>query len=446
MVAQEEGLDCAGIMNEGKIFLAKLAHGLIGEENSYLLGALLVTKFHQLAMGRQELAAAGRRPFTLYIDEFHNFVTPSVASILASARKYRLSLVLAHQEIRQLWDQDPAVASAVLTNPCTRICFRVGDWDAKKLADGFASFTAADLQSLGVGEAICRVERAEHDFTITTKPAPAVAAALADERRAEITNRSRARYARPRAEVETILQAIHADVATAAPDVPARGAEPPAKTQPEAPAPLPETTPEAPAASTPPTRTKSRLSVVPAPPTAGRGGREHKYLQHLVKRLAEDRGFLAVIEKPILSGAGSVDVSLEKGDRRIACEISVTTDPDHEVDNLQKCLAGGYETAVALSKDPKAIRKLRDRASTVLEPSTLERLRFFLPEEMVIFLDELAAAEASGESTVRGYRVKRRYQVVDPNDAELKKQAIARVLGNASRKVNDRRDRNGSNS
>ena len=145
MVAQREGLDFSGIMNEGKIFLAKLAHGLIGEENSFLLGALLVTKFHQLAMGRQEMAASGRRPFTLYIDEFHNFVTPSVASILSAARKYRLGLVLAHQEMRQLWDQDAAVGSAVLTNPCTRICFRVGDWDAKKLAEGFSSFNATDL-------------------------------------------------------------------------------------------------------------------------------------------------------------------------------------------------------------------------------------------------------------------------------------------------------------
>lgn len=430
MVAQREGLDFSGIMNDGKIFLAKLAHGLIGEENSYLLGALLVTKFHQLAMGRQEIAAAGRRPFTLYIDEFHNFVTPSVASILSAARKYRLGLVLAHQEMRQLWDQDAAVGSAVLTNPCTRICFRVGDWDAKKLAEGFSSFNATDLQSLGVGEAICRVERAEHDFTLKTEPPPTVDPGVAEARREEITHRSRARFAKPRTEVEALLNAARTDAQNAdEPKPAAKSTAPlqPPSAAPSSPVPSPPGTTEA--LVRPTTEKKGRLSVVTSPPVLGRGGRQHKYLQHLVKRLAEDRGYRAVIEQPILSGAGSVDVSLEKGERRIACEISVTTETDHEIDNIQKCLAGGYETVVALSSDPKVVRRLKERAAPVLEPETFSRIRFLQPEDLVVFLDELAAGEASGEATVRGYRVKRRYQPVSPEEAEMRKQAIAQVLG-----------------
>ncbi len=441
MVAQREGLDFGSIMNDGKIFLAKLAHGLIGEENSYLLGALLVTKFHQLAMGRQEMAAAGRRPFTLYIDEFHNFVTPSVASILSAARKYRLGLVLAHQEMRQLWDQDANVGSAVLTNPCTRICFRVGDWDAKKLAEGFSSFNATDLQSLGVGEAICRVERAEHDFTLKTNAPTVVDPTLAETRREEVVRRSRAHYARPRPEVEGILAAARTDALPA--DEPkiaaklsttteARRVEPPeAEAPPRTVAGSAENT-----GHTPPEK-KIRPAVV-SPPVLGRGGREHKYLQHLVKRLAEDRGYRAVIEAPILAGAGSVDVSLEKGERKIACEISVTSETDHEIDNIQKCLAGGYETVVALSSDPKTVRRLKERATLILEPETLERIRFLQPEDLVLFLDELAAGEARGETTVRGYRVKRRYQAVSAEDAEMRKQAIAKVLGGRTKARRER--------
>src|ERR1019366_7247490 len=122
---------------------------------------LLVSKFQQLAMSRQQTAAALRRNFYLYIDEFQNFATPSMAAILSGARKYRLGLILAHQELHQLSCNAPAVASAVATNPYTRVCFRLGDEDAKKLASGFVSFEAIDLQNLGVGEAICRVERAE---------------------------------------------------------------------------------------------------------------------------------------------------------------------------------------------------------------------------------------------------------------------------------------------
>jgi hypothetical protein len=118
MVAQKKNrFDLGAVMNEGKIFLAKLSQGAIGEENAYLLGTLLVSKFHQLAMSRQEISAAERRNFYLYIDEFHNFVTPSMAAILSGARKYRLGLILAHQELQQLVSRDADVASAVIANP-----------------------------------------------------------------------------------------------------------------------------------------------------------------------------------------------------------------------------------------------------------------------------------------------------------------------------------------
>jgi hypothetical protein len=175
MVAQKESrLDFAKIMDEGKIILARLSHGAIGEENAYLLGTLLVSKLHQMALGRQKQKESDRRHFWLYIDEFQNFATPSMAAILTGARKYRLGLVLAHQELRQLDGRASDVAGAVMANAYTRICFRVGDEDAKKLAGGFTLFEQADLQNLGTGEAICRVEKAEGDFNLRTIPLPAV--------------------------------------------------------------------------------------------------------------------------------------------------------------------------------------------------------------------------------------------------------------------------------
>ena len=103
MVAQRENrIDFAKIMDGGKIFLAKLSQGTLGEENSYLLGSLLVAKFYQLVMSRQAIEASQRRPFWLYIDEFHHFVCSSMSSILTGARKYRLGLTLAHQELKQI--------------------------------------------------------------------------------------------------------------------------------------------------------------------------------------------------------------------------------------------------------------------------------------------------------------------------------------------------------
>ena len=159
-------------MDEGKILLAKLPHGTIGEENSYLLGTLLVTKFYQVVMGRQRQEASQRRPFWLYLDEFHNFVTPSMASILSGARKYKLGLILAHQDLKQLSSRDSEVESSVISNPYTRVCFRLGDQDARKLSEGFTHFDSNDLQSLGIGEAIARVERSDSDFNLLTDLVP----------------------------------------------------------------------------------------------------------------------------------------------------------------------------------------------------------------------------------------------------------------------------------
>src|SRR5437660_6451367 len=167
MVSQPENrLYFAHIMDSGKVFLAKLSQGLLGKENSYLLGTLLVSKFQQLAMARQSKQQALRKEFWVYIDEFHNFITPSMAEILAGARKYRVGLILAHQELRQL-QRDSEVASAVMSNPYTRVVFRVGDDDARKLADGFGFFESRDLQNLETGQAIARVERSDFDFNLS---------------------------------------------------------------------------------------------------------------------------------------------------------------------------------------------------------------------------------------------------------------------------------------
>lgn len=368
MVAQKENrFDLAGIMNEGKIFLAKLAQGAIGEENAYLLGTLLVSKFQQLAMSRQQTAAALRRNFYLYIDEFHNFVTPSMAAILSGARKYRLGLILAHQELQQLTSRDADVASAVIANPYTRICFRLGDFDAKKLADGFSFFGAKDLQNLQVGEAICRVERAEFDFNLKTRPLPVIDAETARKRREQLVALSREHYARPREAVEAAL--IPADVPSppskprvAVPEKQKKPGSSPTvmRTETSEPAQVPETT------------------QIP-----GRGGPQHKYLQDLIKRWAEDRGYTVTLEKPVLDGLGIIDLVLEKrGATPIACEISVTTSAEHELQNAAKCLAAGFENVFLVAPDKDTLGRVRTRASSILTPSQMKKVRFVLPEQV----------------------------------------------------------------
>jgi hypothetical protein len=451
MVAQKNArLDFRKVIDERKIFLARLSQGAIGEENAYLLGTLLVSKFYQVALSRQEIAEEHRHDFFLTIDEFHNFLTPSLAQILSGARKFHMGLVLAHQDMLQLWRIDPGIGSATITNPCTRICFRVGDMDAKRLEGGFATFNAADMQTLGKGDAIARVERSDCDFNLRTTLQPPVEPEVAKRRRDLVLAASRATYARPRAEIEAEITAYWASVreteqaatstasrdkapapaprqptAAPPPGKPAADTSLPAPTSPpkeSAPKQTAPTPPPAPAAKTPREKPKS------PEPTPGRGGREHKYLQNLVRRLAEDRGYRATIEQSILGGAGSVDVSLEKSDQKIACEICITTTSEQELGNIQKCLAAGYATVVVLAGDPKTLRKLQTAAEAALGPDTLTRVRFLQPEEFVAYIDELAAAEASREDTVRGYKVKVNYKPVSEAEAEARRQAISKVI------------------
>ncbi len=143
-------IDVFDIMNEGKIFLVNVSKGRIGEDNSALLGAMLITKIQLAAMERVRIPEEDRVDFYLYVDEFQNFATDSFAGILSEARKYRLNLTLAHQYIGQLvTDTSTRVRDAIFGNVGTMIVFRVGATDAEFLENEFSpEFTIEDIVNL----------------------------------------------------------------------------------------------------------------------------------------------------------------------------------------------------------------------------------------------------------------------------------------------------------
>ncbi|MFA5368717.1 MAG: CxxC-x17-CxxC domain-containing protein [Candidatus Paceibacterota bacterium] len=147
IIGQEHStINMRKIMDEKKIFIMNLSKGRIGEESSRLLGALLITKLQLAAMSRVDIPEKERADFILYIDEFQNFSTESFATILSEARKYRLSLVLAHQYITQM---DETVRDAVFGNVGTMIVFRVGADDGEFLEREFSpEFFMQDLVNL----------------------------------------------------------------------------------------------------------------------------------------------------------------------------------------------------------------------------------------------------------------------------------------------------------
>ncbi|MFZ3011753.1 MAG: CxxC-x17-CxxC domain-containing protein [Minisyncoccia bacterium] len=138
------------MMNDGKIFLVNVSKGRIGEDNSGLLGGMIITKIQLAAMERVRIPEDHRRDFYLYVDEFQNFVTDAFAGILSEARKYRLNLTVAHQYTAQLVvDKSSAVRDAVFGNVGTMIIFRVGSDDADFLEKEFdPEFTPQDIVNL----------------------------------------------------------------------------------------------------------------------------------------------------------------------------------------------------------------------------------------------------------------------------------------------------------
>ncbi|MEO8886670.1 MAG: type IV secretion system DNA-binding domain-containing protein [Mucilaginibacter sp.] len=386
MVCQGRSLDFQELMDGKKIVLVKLSQGLLGEENSHLLGAFIVAKLQQTAMARQAQDAQQRVPFFCYIDEFQHFVTPSMASILSGARKYSLGLILAHQDMQQVARVDADIASSVLANAGTRVCFRLGDTDAKRMQEGLSAFTVEDLQTLSTGEAVARVNTRDQDFNILVLP---YEGGEQQEWREAIVTHSRATYAVPIA--------------------------PPAQSE-------PARDPIAPEPKVSPSPITEPLPIIGKP--LQKELTEHRYLQMFIKKQAEAYGYRSGIEVPTPDGKGVVDILLEKDGTKIAIEISVTTTAAWELHNIQKCLAAGYATVAVCATSPSKIAQIQSIAQNSLTGEELARVHVIAPDNIhTLFAKNEPKKEK--DSTMKGYRVKVRYEQSGGNS---KNEIIQRIM------------------
>ncbi|HOZ36381.1 MAG TPA: type IV secretion system DNA-binding domain-containing protein [bacterium] len=198
----KSGFDFKEVMNKSKILIINLSKGQVGEVNSNLLGLIAVSKLQMAAFSRATLPESERRDFYLYIDEFQNYVTDSIATILAEARKYKLSLIMAHQYISQLVNgQDTRIRDAVFGNAGTMISFRIGVEDAETMAKQFAPvFGEYDVMNVEKYSAYLRLlidNTASRAFNMACYPPATGDLALASK----IKELSRLKYGRPRASV-----------------------------------------------------------------------------------------------------------------------------------------------------------------------------------------------------------------------------------------------------
>jgi excisionase family DNA binding protein len=396
-----------------------------------------------MAMARQAEHSDRRKPFYLYIDEFQNFITPSMADLLSGARKYKFGLVLAHQDMRQLWERDKEVAHSIVSNPGTRVCFRLGDYDASRLEESFSTFKSEDLRNLGTGEAIVRVERPEYDFNINVPFPEEIPSEKATQRINAIREHSRERYAtklEPREPTtETSAQPV-AEESQKTKEVPSP--PPPSKPSPKKrePVKLKEEGMDQEALAfleeveahpmllvtklykeaglsaykgdkLKNTLIKEGLLVQEEVKTAktkkagktlkltekgrrtigkkgnrGKGGSNHQEFQRMLAEQAKDFGWKAKIEERIPGTRESVDVGLTLNDYRVAIEISETTDAEHEMGNAQKCIDAGYDYVLCVSDHAKHRAEMKRLAKSVFTLKDRERLKFIAPGGVAKFL------------------------------------------------------------
>ncbi len=394
MICQHRGLDFGSLMDSSKIVLVKLSQGLMGAENSYLLGACIVAKLQQCAMARQQQSARDRVPFFCYIDEFHNFVTESMGHILSGGRKFGLGLVLAHQDMQQVQRNDSDIASALMSNAGTRICFRLSDTDARRMQEGFGGFNADDLQNLGVGEAVARVNTADADFNLSIVQASEDAG-----QKAACIEHSRDRY--------SVQVSPAADSAS---DQEPTSQSPPAIARHDLPS---ESAPDK-YASSAETERPNRSEM-----------REHRYLQNLIKAMAEQHGYKANLEVPTEDGLGQIDVLLQKGTETIAVEVSVSTGAEWELHNIRKCLAAGHARIVVCSPKPQKLLQIEKKVNQSLSAEQREKVLLIAPERIsLLFAD--SADRYSEDKTMKGYRIKVKYDSATQDS--IKAEIIKRIV------------------
>jgi hypothetical protein len=206
---QQSSFNLRDVMDNKKILLVNLSKGQVGEMNAYLLGMIIVGKILMSALSRADVSKEKRSDFYLYIDEFQNFTTDSICSILSEARKYGLNLIIAHQYLGQLVKgQDASIKEAVFGNVGTWIVFKVGSEDAEVLQKEFNPvFNQYDLINVEKFTAYVKLlidNTASRPFSL--HPPAEIFGMLREEIVSKIKSLSRLKYGQDRSIIEAEIR------------------------------------------------------------------------------------------------------------------------------------------------------------------------------------------------------------------------------------------------
>ncbi|HEX3886581.1 MAG TPA: type IV secretion system DNA-binding domain-containing protein, partial [Phenylobacterium sp.] len=427
MFAQRSNkLDLFQAMQDGKIILINTAKDLLKREGSQLFGQFFIAMLAQAALERSTVDAEDRTPTMVYVDEAQEYFGDDVETILAQARKYKVGLTLAHQTLDQL---SPRLRSVLHANTTTKCVGGVSAKDARAMAEELhtsTDFIESMRRKGGKTEFAAWIKHQTPHAIRLTVPLGFLERqpVLSEDDYERLVASNRTRYCGTLADVPKLdVRSGGEEAPPARRERPERFGRPvPEPIEPNLGAALVEEPAFAPFERPPAAHRRA--------PEAGKGGAQHRYLQHLIKQLAEERGFRAVVEEQV--AGGHVDVGLHRDDLTIACEISITSTASYEAQNLAKCVAAGFGRVWAIAADQKRLRAVRRAAEAELPAADLARVVFLTTDEMVVAFDQFAPIEAE-QSTVRGYKVSVSRKAVSPTEALERKAAIARIMAQAMR-------------
>jgi len=429
-------IDIFELLNQGKIILINTAKDLLGQDGSAIFGRFFIALIAQASIQRAAMLPHTRRSAFVYIDEAQDYFDDNISHLLNQARKYRVGLVFAHQNLDQL---SAGLRASVLASTTIKFAGGVSAKDAKILDSEFR--TGSDFL-LGMKKEKDHTEFACYVKNYTAKAlSVSIPLGFVEDRPkitgsqyTELLERNRELYCEPPMIPEQVSFPDRKQSKST--PRPTEKEELVSDEQPQSfNAPVkPEVIniQEAPVQIATPSK-KGRQAPPKDIPRAGRGGRQHKYLQQLVKQLAEERGFRATIEETILDGAGRVDVSLVREKIRVACQVSVTTTNDWELGGIEKCFAAGYTDVILIGGTERHIKKLTKFIEENLDPKDQGRVRYITSEGITEFLDSLGKFTPT-EQVVRGYKVRTKQQPTDSEDAASRRKAISEVIARSLQK------------
>lgn len=434
---EKNKVDLYEAMSGGKIVLINTAKELLTHDGAAIFGRFFVALIAQAALQRSSLPPHQRNPVFCYIDEAQDYFDDKIGHLLNQARKYRVGMVLAHQNLDQL---GAGLRASVMASTSIKLAGGVSAKDARALAEDMRvdpEFLQKMRKSRERTQFACFVRNFTPQAVQVSVPLGFLEAQerLDSDDVAALIESNRLAYCAPVSEVTRLLEAPKArttdndqdadltPIKMAERSKPARSEEA-SLAEPEVVEPEPKAEP---ASRVPTKQTDSAkpATIAEAARLPGKGGQRHRYIQQYAKRLGEELGFRAVTEEQILDRTGQVDVALYRDDMKIACEISVTTASDHELRNVEKCIAAGFSKVILIADDARRLASLRKAIAAEIDEKAAECVAYSVTADLHNLLKEFEPV--SPLQVVRGYKVRLKRTGGDPG-SETRRKVIAEVV------------------